>query len=135
MSTPSENKQIVGELFARMSASDLEGLKALLTEDVSWRLPGKPELTPTAGLYDKRRLGRLFEHMMSRLQHGLKMTVVHMIAEGDAVAAEVESSGDLTNGRPYRQQYQFMIRLRDGKIASVHENYDTQHAHDVWIRP
>ena len=134
MPTPSENKQIVTELFARLSARDIDGALALVTDDVSWRVPGKPELFPIAGLYDKKRLRRLFDHMMSRLQHGLAMSVVRAIAEGDAVAAEVESAGDLENGRAYRQQYHFMIQLRDGKVATVHEYFDTLHAHDVWMR-
>jgi ketosteroid isomerase-like protein len=135
MSSPSENKQIVTELFSRLSASDVDGVQALLTDDISWRLPGTPELTPTAGLYDKKRLRRLMERMVSQLEHGLAFTVLHLIAEGDSVAAEVESSGDLKNGRKYRQQYHMLFRLRDGRIALVHEYYDTQHAHDVWIRP
>jgi ketosteroid isomerase-like protein len=135
LASPSENKQVVAELFARFSASDIEGVMALLADDVSWRLPGKPELFPTAGVYDKKRLRRLFDHMVSQLQRGLTLTVVHSIAEGDAVAVEVEGSGDHRNGRSYRQQYHLLIRLRDGKIATVHEYLDTQHAHDVWIRP
>ena len=134
MSTPSENKRVVTELFARLSARDIDGAMALVTDDVSWRVPGKPELFATAGLYDKKRLRRLFDFMMSQLQQGLAMTVVHAIAEDDAVAAEVEGSAELKNGRSYRQQYHFMIRMRDGKVATVHEYFDTLHAHDVWVR-
>jgi ketosteroid isomerase-like protein len=69
------------------------------------------------------------------LKDGLKMTVVSAIAERDQVAVEVESRGDLQNGREYRQQYHFRIDFRDGKIASVREYLDTQHAYEVWIRP
>jgi ketosteroid isomerase-like protein len=106
-----------------------------MTDDVSWRVPGKPELSRAAGLYDKERLGRLFRRMLEQLEGGLKMTVSGSIAEGDCVAVEVESSGDLRNGRRYRQQYHFVITLRDGKIASVREYLDTHHAYDVWMRP
>src|SRR4051812_6688162 len=105
-----------------------------MTDDVTWRLAGKPELTPVSGVYDKARLGRLFNRMLQQLESGLKMTVVGSIAEGDRVAVEVESSGDLRNGRRYRQQYHFLIVLREGKIAAVHEYLDTHHAYDVWLR-
>jgi len=47
----------------------------------------------------------------------------------------VESSGDLKNGRRYRQQYHFHIEFRDGQIVRVHEYLDTQHAFEVWMRP
>lgn len=129
-----DSKQIAADLFARFSAGDIAGVLDLMTDDVTWRLPGKPELLATAGVYDKNRLRRLFDRMSSQLVDGLEMKVVSSIAEGDRVAVEVESKGDLRNGRQYRQQYHFAITLRDGKIAVVHEYLDTLHVHDVWIR-
>jgi len=130
-----DNTQIAAELFARFSSGDIQGALAMMTDDVVWRIPGKPELSPIAGEYGKERLGRLFHRMLSQLERGLAMRVVGSIAEGDKVAVEVESSGDLKNGRRYRQQYHFAIDFRDGKIASVREYLDTQHAFDVWMRP
>jgi ketosteroid isomerase-like protein len=133
--TAEDNKQVVSILFDRLTAGDIDGVLELLTDDVVWRVPGKPELSPVAGDYDKARLRRLFLRMLRQLKDGLKMTVVSAIAERDQVAVEVESKGDLQNGREYRQQYHFRIGFRDGKIASVHEYLDTHHAYDVWIRP
>ncbi len=133
--TMTQNKQIAADLFARFTASDIDGVLALMADDVTWRLPGKPELSRAAGVYDKERLGQLFRRMVAALEDGLKMTVVGSIAEGDDVAVEVESSGELKNGRSYRQQYHFLITVRDGKIASVREYLDTHHAWDVWMKP
>ena len=130
-----DNKALVAEMFARLSASDIDGVLALMTDDVAWRIAGKPELTPVHGIHDKARLRKLFGRMVAQLTGGFHMTVIDMIADGDKVAAEVESSGDLTNGRAYRQQYHFAITCRDGKIARVHEYLDTHHAFDVWLRP
>ena len=129
------NKEIAAELFVRFTKSDIAGVLALMTDDAVWRIPGKKELSPAAGDYGKERIGRLFNRMVSALENGLAMTVVSSIAEGDVVAMEVESSGDLKNGRRYRQQYHFHIEFRDGKIARVHEYLDTQHAFEVWMRP
>ena len=129
------NKEIAAELFARFSRSDIPGVLSLMTDDVVWRIPGKPELSPAAGDYGKERIGRLFNRMLSQLESGLQMTVLGSVAEGDTVAVEVESSGDLKNGRRYRQQYHFAIVFQDGKIARVREYLDTQHAFDVWMRP
>jgi len=130
-----ENKRIVTELFTRFSAGDVPGVMALLADDVTWRLPGKPELWPSAGVYDRRRIERLFQYMTSQLDGALTLRVLGVIAEGDRVAVEVEGSGDLKNGRKYRQQYFFAFELRGGKIATVREYLDTQHAFDVWTRP
>ncbi len=134
MSTENVNRQIVHDLFARFTASDIDGVMSLLTDNATWRVPGKPELNRAAGDYDKEKLRRLFDRMLSQLENGLTMTVLSTVAEGDRVAAEIESSGDLRNGRRYRQQYHFLIEFRDGKIASVREYLDTQHAWDVWMR-
>jgi ketosteroid isomerase-like protein len=128
------HKQIVAEFFAQASAGNLEGVMALLTDDASWRLAGKPELSPTAGTYDKPRIRRLLERMRSQLKEPLKMTVVGCTAEGDRAAVEVVSSGDLRNGREYRQEYHFVMIFRDGRIAVIREYFDTQHAYEVWIR-
>ena len=128
------NRVIAQRFFELFSASDIDGVLALMTDDATWRIPGKEELTPTAGVYSKERIGRLFRRMLDNLSTGLRMTVLSSIAEGDRVALEVTSSGDLKNGRLYRQGYHFIMEFRDGKICAVREYLDTQHAHDVWIR-
>ena len=119
--------------FELFSAGDIDGALSLMTDDAIWRIPGKKALTPTAGVYTKERIGRLFRRMVDNLTSGLRMTVLSSIAEGDRVALEVTSSGDLKNGRQYRQEYHFLMEFRDGKISAVREYLDTQHAYDVWL--
>ena len=126
------NRKIAEKLFERLSAGDVPGTLALLTDDATWLAAGRRELLPAAGTYDKRRLEKLFKAMLGQLKHGLKMTVKGMIAEGDKVALEAESYGELQNGRVYNQHYHFLIEFRDGKISAVREYLDTQHAHAVW---
>jgi ketosteroid isomerase-like protein len=128
------NRATAQHFFDLFSASDIDGVLALMTEDATWRIPGKKELTPAAGVYTKERIGRLFRRMIEGLTAGLRMTVLSSIAEGDRVALEVVSTGDLNNGRLYRQEYHFLMEFRDGKISAVREYLDTQHAHEVWIR-
>jgi uncharacterized protein len=128
------NRATAQRFFELFSASDIDGVLALMTDDATWRIPGKKELTPTAGVYSKERIGRLFRRMIENLSSGLRMTVLSSIAEADRVALEVTSSGDLKNGRLYRQEYHFLMEFRDGKISAVREYLDTQHAHEVWIR-
>jgi uncharacterized protein len=128
-----QNKALVREFFARFTASDIDGVLGMMTDDATWWIPGKKDRTPTAGLYDKAKIGRLFHRMLQALEGGLEMNVKSSIAEGDFVAAEVTSSGNLKNGRQYRQEYHMLMQLRDGRICAVREYLDTQHAHDVWI--
>jgi ketosteroid isomerase-like protein len=128
------HQEVVTELFARLSAGDIDRALELASDDLRWRVVGKRELTPVAGDYDKARLRRLFDRMQAQLSSGLEMTVTGVIAEGDRASVEVESSGELRSGRQYRQQYHFFMQFRDGKIATVREYLDTHHAFDVWFR-
>ncbi len=130
-----ENKAVAFKFFERFTASDIEGALDTMANDATWWIPGKKERSPSAGLYPKDKIGRLFHRMLLALKSGLKMTVVSCIAEGDYVALEVVSEGDLKNGRQYRQEYHMRMAFRDGKITSVREYLDTQHANDIWAAP
>jgi len=130
-----QNRKLAADFFDRFTASDIAGALDIMTDDATWWIPGKPDSSPAAGLYEKERLARLFQTMLSRLQGGLKMTVKSSIAEGNKVALEVQSYGELTNGRIYNQEYHFLMEFRDGKISAVREYLDTQHAYAVWFQP
>ncbi len=118
------NKAVAREFFRCFTASDLEGALNTLTPDATWMIPGKKDRLPTAGVYSREAIEAQFHRMLDALEDGLEMTVKSCIGEGDSVALEVESRGDLKNGRRYRQAYH-MLR----------EYLDTQHAYDVWIAP
>ena len=133
--TVEDNKATAREFFARFTANDITGALATMTDDATWLIPGKKERNPTAGLYSKEKIGRLFLRMTGALKDGLHMSVKSCIGEGNRVALEVESSGDLINGRFYRQEYHMLMEFRDGRIAAVREYLDTQHAYDVWVSP
>jgi len=126
------NRKVAEELFARLSAGDIPGALATMTDDATWVAAGRRELLPAAGTYNKERLARLFNAMLGQLKNGLKMTLKGSIAEGDRLALEAESYGELKNGRVYNQHYSFVIEFRSGKICAVREYLDTQHAHAVW---
>jgi uncharacterized protein len=133
--TAQDNKQTAAEFFARYGAGDIPGAVGLLSSDATWWIAGKPELFPPAGRYSKEEIAKLFAAMASRLKDGLAMTVKNAIAEGDLVALEVESHGELTNGRVYHNEYHTLMRVLGGEIHEVREYSDTQHAHAVWLAP
>jgi hypothetical protein len=71
--------------------------------------------------------------MVGQLPKGLRMTVKSVVAEGNKVAMEAESYGELRNGRVYNQEYHFLLTIRDGRIAGVKEYLDTQHVDATWF--
>jgi ketosteroid isomerase-like protein len=130
-----ENVAIARRFYDSFTAGDLEGVMATLAEDAQFRVPGKPDEMSSAGWYDKAKIGKLFEFMTSRLKGSLKMEVLSVLADGDRVALEVVSEGDLENGRRYNNEYFVLFTIRDGKIKEVREYNDTLHAYKIWLEP
>ena len=130
------NRGIAESFYRRFDANDIPGALDVLADDLQFWIAGKPGSSPSAGMHGKEEMAQIFRRMGKRLKDGrLRMTVKHVTAEGDRVALEVESYGELLNGRVYNQEYHALMTIRGGKIASVREYMDTQHVHDVWYRP
>jgi hypothetical protein len=55
---------------------------------------------------------------------GPKITIHSLTAEEDRVVAEFTSEGTLVNGDLYHNEYLFLFRVRDGRIAYVGEYFD-----------
>jgi uncharacterized protein len=130
-----KNKRLVSDFFARFSAGDLAGALAMMSDDATWWIAGTPGQVPGAGVHDKKKIARLLNGMFGELKSGIKMTVKAAIAEGDTVAVEVESYGELKNGRVYNNHYHFALQIHGGMISAVREYLDTQHAVATWSRP
>jgi uncharacterized protein len=130
-----QNKKLATEFFARFSANDIAGALDTMTDDATWWLPGKSGQLPVVGVHSKEQIARVFHGMVGQSKNGLKMTVKGMIAEGDKVAVEAESYGELRNGRIYNQEYHTLMMFRDGKISAVREYLDTQHVFATWFQP
>ena len=130
------NKHLAREFFACFTAGDIAGALDRMTDDATWWLPGKPGQLPIIGEQTKEQMARLFQAMTSQLENGrLPMTVKSIIAEGDQVALQAESHGQLRNGRVYNQEYHFALTFRDDKVAAVREYLDTQHVFATWFAP
>jgi ketosteroid isomerase-like protein len=127
-----DNRKTAIEFYSRFSAGDIPGALALMADDATFWLAGTVGRNAAAGLRTQQALADLFRRMGRQLMGGLKMTVKHTLAEGDRVALEVESHGELLNGRVYNQEYHTVMTVREGKIVAVREYLDTQHVQEVW---
>jgi hypothetical protein len=112
---PHANHQLARSLFTALSNGNVPD--ELLTSDMTaW--------TTTSGTTDKARYQGGIKMLATLFTGGLKYTVDSLTAEEDRVAAEVQSRGTLTNGDAFHNIYIFMIRIRDGRIASVAEHFN-----------
>lgn len=130
--TKQEDNKLIAARFAEVfSTGDVDGILELLHPDAVYWVSGQIE--GMSGEYTRQQLGELLRGVTPLYTTGaLQITPQSVIAEGDRVAVEAESYGELTNGRVYRNRYHFLFEIRDGKILHVKEYMDTKHAYDTF---
>jgi len=126
-----DNKKVVLNFWENFSAGKIDAALALLADNATWWVAGKPELFALAGTKTKAQFAEILKGLGTAMPKGLRVTPKAMTAEGDRVALEADSYGELANGKVYNNQYHFLMEVRNGKIQAVREYMDTQHAHAV----
>jgi ketosteroid isomerase-like protein len=51
-------------------------------------------------------------------------TIDAITAEDDRAVVEIRSKGTFADGEPYEMTYIFVLRLRDGRVASIAEHFN-----------
>ena len=126
------NRQIALAFFHHHDTGQAQAALDLLADDCAYWLAGKPGGNASAGLRSKTEMAEIFRLMAQHLNGPLRMEVIGTVAEGDKVAVEARSRGELRNGRRYENEYHVLMTIRDGKIAAAREYMDTLHVKDIW---
>jgi len=121
------NKVIVQDFLAALARGDRESARAAFAEDACWRYPaslGGPGVHRGRDAIFDVYFGvdeKLFETGTRRYD----FEITSAIAEGDRVAIEMRHRGRTRDGRPYETDYHVLYRLEGGRIAEVHEYFDS----------
>lgn len=128
-----DNRRIATEFFRRHDAGDVQGALDLLADDCRYWLAGKPGTNATGGIaHTKAQMADIFRRMNDAMTGPLRMQVKGTVAEGDKVAVEATSRGELKNGKVYEQEYHLLMTIRGGRIAAAREYMDTAHVNAIW---
>ena len=130
---PEANKEIVANFFQCFSAADAPGALELLDDDASWWAMGREGGLPMSGEMDKDAIGALIDTVKEAMPNGLKLIPTGWTVEGDRVALEMESYGEMINGNVYQNRYHFLITVTNNKITSLREYMDTYHVKRCFI--
>lgn len=122
------NKQIVTDFFDLVSEGKTDNAFELIDNNVNWWIPGD---LPFSGNKTKKGYMQVINAIKTGFPTGFKLSVISSIAEGNKVAAEVESFGNHANGRVYENKYHFLFEIKDGKIKKVKEYMDTLHLYQL----
>ncbi len=129
-----QNKKFVEQFLAKFGRKDIVGVLKDMSEDCTWWIGGKLDLFPLAGMKTKAQMVEILNSLVPPMKNGLEMRLRAMTAEGDRVAAEVESYGENPDGSVYNNEYHFLFIVRDGKMVQVKEYLDTQHTFAVFLQ-
>jgi ketosteroid isomerase-like protein len=129
-----DNKRIVADYLARFGRADIQGVLAVMADDATWWVNGRPELYPDAGTRTKAEMAEAWRELYELLDGPLTMDPLSMVAEDDHVAAEVRSQAVTKTGRVYENYYHMLFTIRDGKIFGVREYTDLLHPLAVFAR-
>ena len=125
------NRAIALAFFDHLYAGNLDGALDLLASDAQYVVLGRPENFPMAGSYGKDQIVDLLELIGPAVPNGVQQEITSSIAEGDRVAVIGHVEAVAANGRDYRNNFVFIVTVRDGSIIRVDEYIDTQEANDV----
>ena len=120
------NKQAVLDALAALAAGDYPRMLSHLTEDIRFYVIGS---TPYSGLFVGRQalLDKVLLPMgRQRDAGGFAEEIIHVLAEGDLVVTESRGRKTTVEGRQYNNEYLFIYRLHEGRIAEWRCYLDTQ---------
>jgi ketosteroid isomerase-like protein len=112
--------------FDTLQASRPDELREYFTEDVRWWLPNSIQL---AGRGERCKSGRepvvdIVGHVDRNFKE-VAYTFDHLLEDGDLVAVHATARGVRRPDIPYENEYVFLFRMADGRIAEVWELLDT----------
>jgi ketosteroid isomerase-like protein len=91
--------------------------------------------TAASGFQSRERWLEILRQGPVLMPGAATMHIGHITAEADRVAVEAESHLVTQAGKPYHNQYHFLLRVRDGKVSAFKEYFDTQETANVFQMP
>lgn len=125
MSATDDNKQLIQAIFDGLARGDARLFLDSLDEAAAWRMLGT---TTWSGVYTGKAVIRrdLLTPLMAQFADQYVNVADAIIAEGDTVVVECRGKVTTKTGKRYDNTYCWVLRMRDGKIASLTEYMDTE---------
>ncbi|WP_392671538.1 nuclear transport factor 2 family protein [Streptomyces sp. LN785] len=125
------SKAVVQAYMDTLTTGDIDALRGFFTAESTWTLAGDLPLSGTwTGPVEI--LEEFVPQMVARLRpETMEFSFDGLIAEGEKVLAEWNTLAQARTGGRYDQHCLAVFTIRDGKIASVREYFDTLHAKNV----
>jgi ketosteroid isomerase-like protein len=126
-----ENKNSVLRFMEAMRMGQIETCRDILDDKIIARIPRSGEIMGNARVVEgvdevlKTRASVRSSYYSADVDFKIKA----IIGEGDFVASFFELSSVLRNGKQYSNDYSFLFRFKNGKIAEWEACTDTAHVY------
>jgi uncharacterized protein len=125
------NKDIIMAAWKSFSTRDPRVIEACFTEDAQWIFPERNATALALGRDKARRMDRkeiaeFLAHDFGRLfVADVNIEIKGVYGDSDTVVVEQRFRATVANGKLYENDYCFVFKVRDGKIAEMREYMDT----------
>jgi len=123
-----QNRQVALKFLKAMGENNAAEAAECLAPDAFTLAKG---FSKFAGVRHRDTILGMIEAFKEMMPEGLKLEFQNVIADGDCVAVEAEGHAMTSEGKPYYNQYCFVVRLKDGKVAQVNEYFCSKLAEEV----
>ncbi len=125
------NKEIVQKAYECFGTGDIPGLLELYSDDVTWTTPVVDNVSYSGARQGKEAVAEFFQ-LLGETDEFSHFAPTEFIAEGDRVVV----LGDFTvtikaTGKTYSTDWVHICTVKDGKITSFLEFFDTAAANEA----
>lgn len=119
------NVQVIKRLYDLMRGNDIEGVLALMHEDVTFVVPGPPGVG-AAGVWRGHAGVRACFDALQRFQQSQSVEAREFVAERDKVVVLLHAKASVrATGRVFESAIIHFFTIRDGRIESLLDFFDT----------
>lgn len=121
---------LIQDTFQALAVGDPESIAAVLTEDAEWLSPPgnatAVALDAPHHMIGRPAIVRFFTEDFPRLfARDVALDVHRLHADDEQAVLEATMTATLADGRHYRNDYCFVVEIRDGLVHRVREYTDT----------
>ena len=125
MSESVVNTDIVQSAYEKFSSGDIEGLLAIMADNILWQVP-EVENAPFTGTREGRPAVAEFFKQLSESETFTRFEPLEFIAQNDKVIVLGEVAATVTStGRSFETPWVHVFTVLDGKVAEFQEFFDT----------
>lgn len=132
MSRELYKNQII-EFFKCFTEGNTINAMDYLDDNLVWQAMGRAGELPISGKRNKIETAELIKAVKGMMPEGLAFKFTGWTIDGNRVAAEIESYGELSNGKIYNNFYHFLFEFEGQKIVLIKEYLDTLHVSEIFI--